>query len=118
MSEKELDSGNFNEEINNTEKLVLVDFYATWCGPCKMLAPVVSEIAEEYKEKLEVYKVNIDENQELALKYDIMSIPTLMFFKFCTHTFCVFCFFSSTWTISTSFFQSLFNCIHNFFIFI
>ncbi len=81
MSEKELDSGNFNEEINNTEKLVLVDFYATWCGPCKMLAPVVSEIAEEYKEKLEVYKVNIDENQELALKYDIMSIPTLMFFK-------------------------------------
>ena len=81
MSEKELDSGNFNEEINNTEKLVLVDFWATWCGPCKMLAPVVSEIAEEYKEKLEVYKVNIDENQELALKYDIMSIPTLMFFK-------------------------------------
>ena len=81
MSEKELDSGNFNEEINNTEKLVLVDFYATWCGPCKMLAPVVSEIEEEYKEKLEVYKVNIDENQELALKYDIMSIPTLMFFK-------------------------------------
>ena len=80
MSEKELDSGNFNEEINNTEKLVLVDFYATWCGPCKMLAPVVSEIAEDYKEKLEVYKVNI-ENQELALKYDIMSIPTLMFFK-------------------------------------
>ena len=72
MSEKELDSGNFNEEINNTEKLVLVDFYATWCGPCKMLAPVVSEIAEEYKEKLEVYKVNIDENQELALKYDIV----------------------------------------------
>ena len=81
MSEKELDSGNFNEEINNTEKLVLVDFYATWCGPCKMLAPVVSEIAEQYKDKLEVYKVNIDENQELALKYDIMSIPTLMFFK-------------------------------------
>ena len=81
MSEKELDSGNFNEEINSVQKLVLVDFYATWCGPCKMLAPVVSEIAEEYKEKLEVYKVNIDENQELALKYDIMSIPTLMFFK-------------------------------------
>ncbi len=81
MSEKELDSGNFNEEVNNTEKLVLVDFYATWCGPCKMLAPVISEIAEEYKDKLEVYKVNIDENQELALKYDIMSIPTLKFFK-------------------------------------
>jgi len=81
MSEKELDSGNFNKEVNNTEKLVLVDFYATWCGPCKMLAPVISEIAEEYKDKLEVYKVNIDENQELALKYDIMSIPTLKFFK-------------------------------------
>ena len=48
MSEKELDSGNFNEEINNTEKLVLVDFYATWCGPCKMLSPIISEIANEY----------------------------------------------------------------------
>lgn len=81
MSEKELDSGNFTEEINNINELVLVDFYATWCGPCKMLAPVVSEIAEEYSDKLKVYKVNIDENQELALKYDIMSIPTLMFFK-------------------------------------
>lgn len=81
MSEKELDSGNFNEEINNANELVLVDFYATWCGPCKMLAPVVSEIAEEYSDKLRVYKVNIDENQELALKYGIMSIPTLMFFK-------------------------------------
>lgn len=81
MSEKELDSGNFTEEINNTNELVLVDFYATWCGPCKMLAPVVSEIAEEYSDKLRVYKVNIDENQELALKYGIMSIPTLMFFK-------------------------------------
>lgn len=81
MSEKELDSGNFNEEINNASELVLVDFYATWCGPCKMLAPVVSEVAEEYSDKLKVYKVNIDENQELALKYGIMSIPTLMFFK-------------------------------------
>lgn len=81
MSEVDINESSFREEITNTDKLVLVDFFATWCGPCKMLAPVVSEIAEEYKEKLEVYKVNIDENQELALKYDIMSIPTLMFFK-------------------------------------
>lgn len=81
MSEKELDSGNFNEEVNNTDKLVLVDFYATWCGPCKMLEPVVAEMAKEYENKLQVYKVNIDENQELALKYEIMSIPTLIFLK-------------------------------------
>lgn len=81
MSEKNLNSSNFNQEVTNTDKLVLVDFYATWCGPCKMLAPILSEIADEYDGRLKVCKVNVDDNQELALKYNIMSIPTLMFFK-------------------------------------
>lgn len=81
MSEININLNNFNEEITNTDKLVLVDFFATWCGPCKMLAPIVSEIADTYSDKIKVCKVNVDENQELAQKYNIMSIPTLVFFK-------------------------------------
>lgn len=71
----------FTEEVLNNKGLVLVDFYATWCGPCMMLAPTIDEISEEYKAKVEVVKVNIDDNQELAIKYNIMSIPTLALFK-------------------------------------
>lgn len=71
----------FTEEVLNNKGLVLVDFYATWCGPCMMLAPIIDEISEEYKDKVEVVKVNIDDNQELAIKYNIMSIPTLALFK-------------------------------------
>ena len=81
MSEVILDSNNFEAEINNTEKLVLVDFFATWCGPCKMIAPIISEISEEYSDKVKVCKVNVDENNELAMKYNIVSIPTLIFLK-------------------------------------
>ena len=81
MSEKFLNMENFDNEINNSEKLVLVDFYATWCGPCKMLAPVLENIAEEYQDKINVYKVNVDEEMELARKFNIASIPTLIFFK-------------------------------------
>lgn len=81
MNETNLNSSNFNEEITNTDKLVLVDFYANWCGPCKMLSPIVSKIAEENSDKIKVCKVNIDENQDLARRYNIMSIPTLIFFK-------------------------------------
>lgn len=81
MSEKFLNMENFDEEVNNSEKLVLVDFYATWCGPCKMLAPVLENIAEEYQDKINVYKVNVDEEMELARKFNIVSIPTLIFFK-------------------------------------
>ena len=69
----------FDEIIK--EGVSLVDFYATWCGPCMMLAPTIDEISEEYKDKVEVVKVNIDDNQELAIKYNIMSIPTLALFK-------------------------------------
>ena len=81
MSEVNLNLNNFNEEITNTVKLVLVDFYANWCGPCKMLSPIISEIANEYSNSVKVCKVNVDESQELALKYNIMSIPTLIFLK-------------------------------------
>ena len=73
MSEVNLNLNNFNEEITNTDKLVLVDFYANWCGPCKMLSPIISEIANEYSNSVKVCKVNVDESQELALKYNIMS---------------------------------------------
>ena len=81
MSEVNLNLNYFNEEITNTDKLVLVDFYANWCGPCKMLSPIISEIANEYSNSVKVCKVNVDESQELALKYNIMSIPTLIFLK-------------------------------------
>lgn len=81
MSEVVLNTSNFNEEVTNTDKLVLIDFYATWCGPCKMLSPIISEIANEYSNMVKVCKVNVDEDQELALKYNIMSVPTLIFFK-------------------------------------
>ena len=81
MSEIILNSSNFNEEVINTEKLVLIDFFATWCGPCKMLSPIISEIANDYSNSVKVCKVNVDENQDLALKYSVTSIPTLIFLK-------------------------------------
>ena len=81
MLEINLTNQNFEEEVLKKEGVILVDFFATWCGPCKMLAPVLSQIAEEYKDKISVGKVNVDENNELAMKYQIASIPTLIFFK-------------------------------------
>ena len=81
MEEVNLTSENFEEEVLKSEKPVLVDFWATWCGPCKMLAPVISEIAEKYEGKVKVGKVNIDNEKELAVRYQISSIPTLMLFK-------------------------------------
>ena len=76
MSVINLDSKNFEEEVLNSEVPVLIDFWATWCGPCRMMAPVVEEIANEVGEKAKVCKVNIDENKDIAEKYDVMSIPT------------------------------------------
>lgn len=72
---------NFDDEITRSEIPVLVDFWAPWCGPCRMLAPILEEIAEEFKGKLKVGKVNIDENLSLSQKYSIQSIPTLILFK-------------------------------------
>ncbi|MGN0443967.1 MAG: thioredoxin [Acutalibacteraceae bacterium] len=81
MSEIVLTNDNFEEEVLKSDIPVLVDFWATWCGPCKMVAPVVAEIAEENAGKIKVGKVNVDEQPELTSAFKISSIPTLMVFK-------------------------------------
>lgn len=81
MSEVKLTGNNFQTEVLESDVPVLVDFWATWCGPCKMIAPVVEEISVAYKDKLKVGKVNVDDENELAREYRIMSIPTLLLFK-------------------------------------
>ncbi len=81
MAEIILTSDNFESEVIASEIPVLVDFWATWCGPCKMLGPVISQIADEYEGKVKVGKVNVDEEEELAAQYGIQSIPTVLLFK-------------------------------------
>ena len=76
-----VDSQNWDQEILKAEGLVMVDFWAVWCGPCQMVAPIVEELAQEYQGRLRVFKVNTDENPEVAGRYQIMGIPTLMFFR-------------------------------------
>ena len=76
-----LTSGNFETEVYQSEIPVLVDFYADWCGPCKAMAPVVETLADEYAGKAKVGKMNTDENQDIAMEYGIMSIPTFLVFK-------------------------------------
>lgn len=76
-----LNGGNFNELVMENSQTVLVDFYADWCGPCKMLAPVIDEVADELAGKAVVGKLNIDEARDLAIEYQVASIPTLMVFK-------------------------------------
>ena len=80
MKVEKVNSQNFEEEVLKNEKLVLVDFYADWCGPCKMLSPIIDQIAEE-NTNIKVVKVNVDESQDLAMKYQVMSIPTLVIIK-------------------------------------
>ena len=70
----------FNDLIMESEKPVLVDFYADWCGPCKSLSPVISEIASEYSDKIKVIKINVDRNPQISNTYNISGIPTLMIF--------------------------------------
>ena len=76
-----LTDANFSEQVLKSATPVLVDFWAEWCGPCKMIAPVLDELAGEYDGKVKIGKVNIDEHQQLAINYGINSIPTLLFFK-------------------------------------
>ena len=81
MSELKFTTENFNAEVIESDKPVLVDFYADWCGPCKMMAPVIEEIAQEYEGKVKVGKLNVDGNPEISEQFEIMSIPTLIVFK-------------------------------------
>ena len=76
-----LTDSTFDEEIKSSSEPVLVDFWAEWCGPCKMIAPVLEEIASENAGKLRIGKINVDENLELARRFDVVSIPTLILFK-------------------------------------
>ena len=81
MAELNITSLNFENEVLNSDKPVLLDFYADWCGPCKMLAPVLHEIAEENIGALKVGKINVDEQMELAMRFQVSSIPMLVVFK-------------------------------------
>lgn len=74
-------TANFDKEVLQSEVPVLVDFYADWCGPCKMMAPVVEELAKAYEGKVKIGKCNIDDEMEIAQKYNVMSIPTFIIFK-------------------------------------
>ena len=74
-------SANFDAEVLGSDIPVAVDFFATWCGPCKMLAPVIDELAEEYAGKVKIGKLDVDENSDIAVRYGVMSIPTIILFK-------------------------------------
>ena len=81
MSVLNVTSENYESEVLKSDKKVLIDFYADWCGPCKMMSPIIDEIAEEMKETIKVGKINVDENQDLAMEYGVMSIPTIVILK-------------------------------------
>ncbi len=78
---KDATTGTFENEVLKSTEPVLIDFWAPWCRPCRMVAPVVEEIAKEYEGKVKVMKLNTDENMDIAIKYNILSIPTLGFFQ-------------------------------------
>ena len=79
--EYKITKDNYIDEVINTELPVLIDFYADWCGPCKMMSPVVEELAKEYEGKAKVAKVNVDQESDIAAKYGVMSIPYFAFIK-------------------------------------
>lgn len=81
MSEIMITSENFDRTVMQSEKTVLIDFWAGWCGPCRMLAPIIDEIAEEYADTVTVGKINVDEQPQLAVAFGVESIPTLIAFK-------------------------------------
>ncbi len=77
----EATTANWEDEVLKAQGLVMIDFWAAWCGPCRMISPTVEELAKEYSGKIKVMKLNTDENSEVASRYKIMGIPTIMFFK-------------------------------------
>jgi len=72
---------NFESEVLKSDKVVLIDFWAPWCGPCQVMGPIIDDLAEELKDDFKIGKVNVDENQQISQKYNIMAIPALMIFK-------------------------------------
>jgi len=81
MSPIHLTDTNFKKEVLESDLPALVDFWAPWCGPCRMITPIIDELAKEYRNKLRVCKINVDENPRIATQYAVMSIPALIFFK-------------------------------------
>ena len=78
---KHISDASFESDVLKADKPVLVDYWAEWCGPCKMIAPILDEVSETYKDKLQIAKMNVDENREIPAKFGIRGIPTLMLFK-------------------------------------
>jgi thioredoxin 1 len=76
-----LSDATFDETVQSSSEAVVVDFWAEWCGPCKMISPILEEIASEHKDKVKVVKLNVDDNPDVTRRYDVMSIPTLIVFK-------------------------------------
>lgn len=74
-------SDNFNEQVLKSKEVVLVDFFAVWCSPCRLLSPIIEELAEDYEGKIKIGKLNVDDAIEIAEKYDVMTIPTVLLFK-------------------------------------
>ena len=81
IMEKVITNSNFHEEVENAALPVMIDFYADWCGPCRMMAPIVEKLSDEYEGKMIVGKCNVDEQEELASKFGVMSIPTILILK-------------------------------------
>jgi len=81
MKPIEITDGNFDDEVMKSEQPVLIDFWAAWCGPCRMIHPIVEELAEEYDGKLKVGKLDVDVNQQTAIRYGVRSIPTVLLIK-------------------------------------
>jgi thioredoxin 1 len=77
----DINKDNFESEVLQSDKTVMVDFWAPWCGPCKVISPIIEEIGNEFQNQAKVVKINVDENNEIAMQFGIMSIPTLKFFK-------------------------------------